>query len=249
VNPQPLPAIEVRQLTKQFRVVHQASSLKRAALELLRVRRRVEVMEALHDVSFEVAAGETLGVIGRNGSGKSTILTLLGGIYRPTAGQIVVRGRIATLLDLGSGFHPELTAEDNAVLAAMTQGLRRREAVDRLDAIMAFAELDAFRDTKIKHFSSGMVLRLGFSVIVQVEPEVLLVDEVLAVGDEGFQRRCLAKIREFQAQGRTIVFVSHDLEAVQQVAGRVIWLDRGRLRVDGPTEQVLPAYLAESSGD
>lgn len=241
------PAIEVVGLTKRFRVVHQASSLKRAAFELLlNPRRRVDHVVALDDLSFTVAEGETLGVIGRNGSGKSTILTLLGGIYRPSFGCITVRGKIGTLLDLGAGFHPEMTAEDNGILGCMIQGLSRAEAMRLLPEVMAFAGLAGFIDTKVKHFSSGMILRLGFSVVIHCDPDVLLVDEVLAVGDEGFQRRCREQIHEFQQQGKTIVFVSHDLETMAEVTRRVLWLDRGKLRADGPTAEVLAAYRQAS---
>lgn len=237
------PSIEVDRVTKQFRVVHQASTLKRAALELLlRPRRRTERIEALADVSFRVEPGETVGVVGRNGSGKSTILTLLAGIYRPTRGRIIVRGRIASLLSLGAGFHPEMTAEDNAILNAMIHGLSRREALARLPDIVAFAGLEAYLDTQIKHFSSGMVLRLGFSVVIHTDPDVLLIDEVLAVGDETFQRRCRERIVEFQRAGKTILFVSHDLETLAQVAPRTLWIDRGRLRLDAATPEVLAAY-------
>lgn len=237
------PAIEVRDVGKRFRVVHQASTLKREALErLFRPRRRVDQFEALHGIEFTVAAGETVGLIGHNGSGKSTMLTLLAGIYRPTSGTITVRGRIGTLLDLGAGFHPELTAEDNAVMSAIIHGLNRREACRKMDDIVRFAGLEAFADTKVKHFSSGMILRLGFSVVVHTEPDVLLVDEVLLVGDEAFQHRCRETIAQLQRDGRTIVFVSHDLETMAAVAPRVIWLDGGRIRGDGAAAAVIAAY-------
>jgi ABC-type polysaccharide/polyol phosphate transport system ATPase subunit len=243
-----LPAIEVKDVTKHFHIVHQASSLKRAALEWLWIRRRADRMTALEGVSFTVPRGQTLGVVGSNGSGKSTILMLLAGIYRPSVGEIIVRGKIATLLDLYAGFHPDLTAEDNAVLGGMIHGLTRREAVDRLPEIMAFAGLEHVADHQIRHFSQGMVVRLGFSVVTHSDPAVLLVYEVLAVGDEAFQARCRAYIHDFQRRGNTIVFVSHDLEAVADVAERVIWLDRSRLRMDGPTAEVLAAYHAEMGG-
>ncbi|MCC7494653.1 MAG: ABC transporter ATP-binding protein [Fimbriimonadaceae bacterium] len=245
-----LPAIEVQQVAKSFRVVHQSSTLKRAALDLLRnPRRRVDRVPILHEVSFNVARGEAVGVIGRNGSGKSTILTLLAGIYRPTSGRIIVRGRIGTLLDLGAGMHPDVTAEDNAVVAAMICGLSRREAVDRLPAILRFAGLEAVADTQVKHFSSGMILRLGFSVVIQARPDVLLVDEVLAVGDEGFQQRCRASIAELRASGSTVVFVSHDLDSIAEVCDRVLWLDAGRIRLAGTAAQVLPEYRVAMRDD
>jgi ABC-type polysaccharide/polyol phosphate transport system ATPase subunit len=236
------PAIEARGLTKRFVVFHQASSLKRAALEWLWIRRRSDAMTALEDLNFTVAAGETIGVVGSNGSGKSTLLMLLAGIYRPSAGQVTVRGKIATLLDLYAGFHPDLTAEDNAILAAMINGLSRKDALALVDEIVAFAGLQAFADHKVRHFSAGMVVRLGFAAVAYSQPDVLLVDEVLAVGDEAFQARCRARIAEFQAAGKTIVVVSHDLDVVRQTASRVLWLDAGRLRLDGPAEEVLAAY-------
>ena len=238
------PAIVVDQLGKRFRSVRTSSSLKQAALKLLRRRTRVEWTETLQGVSFQVAEGETVGIVGRNGSGKSTILALLAGIYRPSAGCITVRGRIGTILDLGAGLHNEVTAEDNAVVCSMIFGLTRKQALERMDDIIAFAGLEEFAETKVKHFSSGMILRLGFSVVVHTDPDVLLVDEVLAVGDEGFQRKCRHSISAFQQQGKSIVFVSHDLNAVREVAQRVIWLDKGRLRMDGPADEVLAAYHA-----
>lgn len=236
------PAILVEDLTKSFRVVRTASTLKQAALGLLRRRSRVARAEVLKGISFHVDEGETIGIIGRNGSGKSTILALLAGIYLPNAGRITVRGRIATLLDLGAGLNPEVTAEDNAVVCAMIFGLSRRDALARLDQMIAYAGLEEFAETKVKHFSSGMILRLGFSIVIHTDPDVLLVDEVLAVGDEAFQHRCRQTIRAFQERGKSIVFVSHDLEAIREVAQRVLWLDQGHLRLAGPTEEVLAAY-------
>ncbi len=245
-----MATIEVRDLTKHFRVVHQASTLKRAAIELLlNPRRRVDRIDLLRGLSFDVAAGEAVGIIGRNGSGKSTMLSLLAGIYRPSGGSITVHGRIGTLLDLGAGCHPEMTAEDNAILNAMICGLRRRDALARVRDIIAFAGLEEFADTKVKHFSSGMILRLGFSVVVHTDPDALLVDEILAVGDEGFQRRCVETLQQLQQAGRTIVFVSHALEAVQHVTSRVIWLDAGQVRRDGPTAEVLAEYRAAMRDD
>lgn len=239
------PVIQVEGLSKRFRVVHQASSLKRAAIDFLfNPRRRVDSFEALQDITFSINAGESVAIIGRNGSGKSTLLTLLAGIYRPSAGSITVRGRVGSLLDLYAGFHGEVTAEDNALIGAMIHGLSRREAVERVPQIIAYAGLGDFADTKIKHFSSGMTIRLGFSVIIHTDPDVLLVDEILAVGDEGFQRKSRESIEQFRRAGRTLVFVSHIVEAVEAVSERAIWLDGGRVRMDGPTAEVLPAYQA-----
>ncbi len=243
------PAIEVVDLHKRFKVIHQASSLKRAALEyFFQPRRTLDSIEALRGVSFEVGQGETVGIIGRNGSGKSTILTLLAGIYLPTAGSITVRGRVGSLLEVSAGFHPEMTAEDNAILSAMIQGLSRQEALQRLPAVIEFAGLAQFADAKMKHFSSGMNLRLGFSVVLHLRPDVLLVDEILAVGDESFQRQCRETLRRLQRdEGKSIVFVSHDLDTIADIATRVIWLDNGLVRMSGATDEVLAAYRTASS--
>lgn len=236
------PAVDVRNVTKQFRVVHHAGSLKRAALELLRHRSYVEQMTALDDISFQVPAGQSLGIIGSNGSGKSTLLMLLAGIYRPTAGAIEVRGRVTTLLDLFAGMHQDLTAADNAIVVAMTNGLSRAEALQRLPMMLEFGELTAHADQRIRHFSAGMVVRLGFSVAVHCDPDILLVDEVLAVGDQSFQAKCRQRVGQLQAAGKTIIFVSHDLDTVRATCQRTIWFERSRLRLDGPTAEVLAAY-------
>lgn len=243
------PAIQVVDLHKRFKVIHQASSLKRAAVEFfLHPRRKLDPIEALRGVSFEVAQGETVGIIGRNGSGKSTILTLLAGIYLPSSGSITVRGRIGSLLEVAAGFHPEMTAEDNAILSAMIQGASRAEALQRLPSIIEFAGLAQFADAKMKHFSSGMYLRLGFSVVVHLHPDVLLVDEILAVGDEAFQRQCRETLRRLQEdEGKTIVFVSHDLDTIAEIASRVIWLDGGEVRMNGATDEVLAAYRSAAT--
>lgn len=238
-------AIEVESVTKVFSVTHREASVKAAAFRWLRFQfPRREEFVALHDISFAVPHGQTVGVIGSNGSGKSTLLALLARIYRPTTGRIAVQGRVATLLELGAGFHPEFTGTENVLLNGVILGLERRELERRLPAIVEFAEVGEFMDTKIKHFSSGMTARLGFSVAVHVEPDVLLVDEVLAVGDAQFQEKCYAKIQEFKQRGVTIFFVSHDMGAIQQVSDRVLWLDQHVVRLDGPTAQVIAEYNA-----
>ncbi|HIE51067.1 MAG TPA: ABC transporter ATP-binding protein [Armatimonadetes bacterium] len=240
-------AIAVEHLWKTFRLVHRATTFKGAVLQWLSLRARrgsVESLTALSDVTFQVPAGQTVGIVGRNGAGKSTLLAVLGRIYRPTRGRFRVRGRVATLLELGTGIHPELTGLENIYLSGTILGMKRQEIRRKLDDIIAFAELEPFIDTQVKGYSSGMMMRLGFAVAVHVDPDVLLVDEVLAVGDELFQRKCYAKIEEFQAQGKTILFVSHDLEAVRRVANRVLWLDQSVLRADGPPEEVLAQYTA-----
>jgi ABC-2 type transport system ATP-binding protein len=180
-------------------------------------------------VSFDVAEGETVGLLGHNGSGKSTLLKCVGGILRPTAGEIRTRGRVASLLELGAGFHPDLTGRENVFLNGSILGLSRRDIERRFDEIVAFAELEQFIDNQVKHYSSGMYVRLGFAVAINVDPDVLLVDEVLAVGDEAFQRKCLDRVRLFQREGRTIVFVTHASDLVRQICQRAAVLDHGKL--------------------
>ena len=192
-----------------------------------------EELWALRDVTLEVSEGETVGLLGANGSGKSTLLGLVAGILPPTSGQVRVRGRIGSLLELGAGFNGELSGRDNVFLNASLLGLPRREILRRFDEIVAFAELEPFIDTQVKHYSSGMYVRLGFAVAVHADPDVLLVDEVLAVGDDAYQRKCLAKVAELQARGRTILFVTHALDVVPRICRRAVVLDHGRLVHDG----------------
>ncbi len=236
-------AIEVENMTKVFRVLHREASVKSAAMKLARGRlpQRSEFI-ALHDISFQIPCGQTVGVIGRNGSGKSTLLSLLSRIYRPTAGRIEVRGRVATLLELGAGFHPEFTGLDNIFLNGVILGLPRAELEKRLPAIISFAEIEEFIDTPVKHYSSGMTARLGFAVAVHMEPDVFLVDEVLAVGDGPFQEKCYRKIEEFKTRGVTIFFVSHDMRAIRRVSDRVLWFDEHILKRDGAPDEVIAAY-------
>lgn len=236
-------AIEVENLTKVFHVLHREGSVKSAALKSLlrRFPQRTEFV-ALRDISFQIPHGQTVGVIGRNGSGKSTLLTLLSRIYRPTSGRITVHGRVATLLELGAGFHPEFTGIENIFLNGVILGMPRAQLEKRLPQIIEFAELEEFIDTPVKHYSSGMITRLGFSVAVHLEPDVLLVDEVLAVGDGAFQEKCYKKIEEFKQQGVTIFFVSHDMNAIRRVCDRVLWIDQHELRADGIPEEVIAQY-------
>lgn len=233
--------IEAKGLGKRYRLQHEgAGSLKTLAL---RARgRHTESLWALRDVTFDIDTGETVGVVGRNGSGKSTLLGLLARVYRPTQGTVSVRGRIAPLLELGAGFHEDLTGMENITLHGSILGLSNRRMAELAPAIVEFSELGTFIDTPLRTYSAGMVMRLGFSIAVHSDPDVLLVDEVLAVGDESFQRKCYQRIAEFQASGKTIVFVSHDLEAVERVAGRVIWMKAGRVQMDGSAVDVVPAY-------
>ncbi len=238
------PAIEVRNLSKRFRLRHSSGSLKN--LFLRRTGSAREDLLALNDVSFTVQPGETVAVIGRNGSGKSTLLGILARVYRPLSGEVVVRGRVAPLLELGAGFHEDLTGLENISLHGSILGMTRARVLEQTPAIIEFAELEHFIDTPIRGWSAGMVMRLGFSIAVHSDPDLLLVDEVLAVGDEAFQAKCYRRIAGFQEQGKTILFVSHDLEAVRRVAARVLWISDGRLRMDGPTGDVVSAYHTAS---
>jgi len=241
-------AIELQGLGKAFKLWHgRPNTLKSLALSFRRPK--PEELWALKGIDLAVARGETLAVIGLNGSGKSTLLGVIGRIYRPTCGKVVVRGRISALLELGAGFHPDLTGIENIYLNGAILGIKTRDMKAKVDEIVAFAELQRFIDTPIKAYSKGMVMRLGFAVAVQVNPDVLLVDEVLAVGDEAFQAKCYGKIGEFQQAGKTIVFVSHDLDAVRRVASRAVWLDQGAVRADGPTDGVVEAYASRVGRD
>jgi lipopolysaccharide transport system ATP-binding protein len=204
---------------------------------------------ALRDVSFEVERGEILGVIGRNGAGKSTLLKILSRITAPTAGQVKVRGRVASLLEVGTGFHPELTGRENVFLNGAILGMSTREIQRRLEDIIAFAELERFLDTPVKRYSSGMYVRLAFAVAAHLEPDILIVDEVLAVGDGQFQRKCLGKIEDVGRKGRTVIFVSHNMAMVERLCARAFLLADGRLAAQGSTVQVVHQYLQANAAD
>ena len=198
---------------------------------------------ALRDVSFAVERGETVGIIGSNGSGKSTALKLVSRIIEPTSGQVEAAGRVGALLELGAGFHPDLTGRENVYLNGSILGISRRGIDQRLDAIVAFAELSRFIDMPVRNYSSGMLMRLGFAVATSFQPDILLVDEVLAVGDQAFQAKCLQRIAEMRERGITILFVSHNLDTVRRLCNRVVWLDEGRVQDIGPADQVIVKYL------
>lgn len=197
----------------------------------------------LKDISFEVSVGETIGVIGKNGAGKSTILGLLAGVLKPSSGQVTVVGRIAPLLELGAGFHPELSGRENILLNGILLGMLKREVEEKRDAIIEFSELEEFIDQPIRTYSSGMLARLGFSVAVHCDPDILLVDEVLAVGDQDFQEKCIEKMRIFKQEQKTIVFVSHNRDEILKVCDRVIWIDQGIVYREGPVDQVINEYI------
>ena len=221
-------AIEVDGVSKRFRLYSERyTSLKERAIHLGRMP--YEDFWALKNINFHVEEGETIGLLGHNGSGKSTLLKCIAGILQPTEGEIRTRGRLAALLELGAGFHPELSGRENVFLNASLLGLSRRDIEQKFDEIVDFAELEEFIDQQVKYYSSGMYIRLGFAVAVNVDPDILLVDEVLAVGDEMFQRKCLDRVRMFQREGRTIIFVTHGPDLVRQIANRAAVLDRGTL--------------------
>jgi lipopolysaccharide transport system ATP-binding protein len=204
---------------------------------------------ALRDVSLDIEPGSVLGLIGANGAGKSTLLKLLSRITLPTEGELRLRGRVGTLLEVGTGFHPELTGRENVFLNGAILGMRRQEIIARFDEIVEFAGINQFLDTPVKRYSSGMHVRLGFAVAAHLQPEILLVDEVLAVGDYKFQRKCMGKMDDVAKEGRTVVFVSHNSSAIKRLCERSVWLDGGRIREQGPTQEVLHSYLASASED
>ena len=245
-----MSAIALERVSKVYRRYghrRRFATLKSALLtgSLVRHLRPDESFRALDDVSLTVAPGATCGVIGRNGSGKSTLLKLVAGITRPTGGQVRVAGRVSALIELGAGFHPEISGRENVFINGVMLGLSRREIDRRFDEIVEFAELEDFIDAPVKTYSSGMYMRLGFAVAVHVDPDILLVDEVLAVGDEGFSLKCLDKFAEFKRRGKTILLVTHALPMVERFCDEAVWLDGGRKRLAGDPKRVVQMYLAD----
>jgi lipopolysaccharide transport system ATP-binding protein len=252
------PAIRVEKLGKHYRVSRETKrpgyrtlreSLVDLAVAPLRRWRngfagqRSEDFWALRDVSFEAQPGEVIGIIGRNGAGKSTLLKILARITKPTTGQVLLRGRVGSLLEVGTGFHPELTGRENIYLNGSILGMSRREVRRTFDEIVAFAEIDQFLDTPVKRYSSGMYVRLAFAVAAHLEPEVLLVDEVLAVGDASFQKKCLGRMKSISARGRTVLFVSHNIAAILSLCQRALLVHQGRVQTDGPVSAVVEDYV------
>jgi len=239
-------AVQFDNVSKKFTLRRErARSFQEAALAFLQGRDNSrEELWALKEVSFAVERGKTLGIIGPNGSGKSTVLKLITRILEPTSGHIVVQGRVSALIELGTGFHPDLTGRENVYLNGSLLGFNRKEMRAKFDRIVEFSELEKFIDVPIKHYSSGMHMRLGFAVAIHVDPDVLLVDEILAVGDQAFQNKCLSKISELRSQGVTILFVSHDLEAVQDLCNRALWLEDGNIQQVGQADRVIASYVA-----
>jgi lipopolysaccharide transport system ATP-binding protein len=253
--------ISVEGVSKRYLIGHQLADTTlrdrisrgfRSAVSALRPGRRpsrtVEEFWALKDVSFEIARGQVMGIVGRNGAGKSTLLKILSRITEPTAGRIRMRGRVASLLEVGTGFHPELTGRENVFLNGAILGMYRSEIVRKFDEIVAFSEVERFLDTPVKFYSSGMYVRLAFAIAAHLEPDILIVDEVLAVGDAQFQKKCLSKVSEVTRTGeRTVLFVSHNSAALQSICSSGIWLTQGKLTFQGPINECLAAYLKTGS--
>ncbi len=236
-----MSAIVVDGVSKRFRLFHERNQTLKSAV--MRGRRIIaDEFWAVRDVSFRVEHGETFGLIGRNGSGKSTLLKTLARIYSPDEGRVVLDGRVSSMLEVGSGFHPELSGRENIFLNGAILGLSRKQIAARFDEIVDFSGVEQFIDQPVKNYSSGMYVRLGFSVAVHTEPDILIVDEILAVGDGAFREKSRKKFLEFTGQGRTVVLVSHSLDEIRELCQRVAWLDRGRLRQLGPTADVVAAY-------
>lgn len=244
-------AIEVKNIKKSFKVyLDRSSNMKDFVIHSK--RRRYEYRDVLKGISFDVKKGEAIGLIGHNGCGKSTTLKMLAKIMYPDSGSIEIQGRVSSLIELGAGFHPDMSGRENIYINASIFGLSKKEIDKKLDSIIAFSELEDFIDNPIRTYSSGMYIRLAFAVAVHVEPQILLMDEILAVGDVNFQKKCIEKIKEFKKQGITIVFVSHNMEDVYQICDRVVWLDHGHIKAMGDTKEIGEQYLAamkENKGD
>jgi lipopolysaccharide transport system ATP-binding protein len=239
-------AIVVTDLHKQFALSHSGANSLKTRLLWFR-RQKIEQLHVLRGLSFHVGKGECVAVVGRNGAGKSTLLGLLARVYKPTSGELQVNGRLAPLLELGAGFHPDLTGIENIFFNGVILGLTRKEIAGRMDTIIDFAELRQHIDSPVRTYSSGMLARLGFAIAVHVDADILLVDEVLAVGDMEFERKCFAKIEEFKNAGGTIFFVSHNMDSVRRVADRCLWIRDGQIEAEGDPNEVIARYQ-EASG-
>ena len=243
-------AIKAQNLTKVFpkySTRHRFLTFKSALVKgsLFKDLKPDELVTALKDINFEVEKGITFGIIGENGSGKSTLLKIIAGITKPTSGKVITNGRISALIELGAGFHPEITGRENVYINGIMLGLSKKEISEKFDEIVKFAELEDFIDAPVKTYSSGMYMRLGFAVAINVNPDILLVDEVLAVGDASFVPKCLDKINDFRRRKKTIVFVSHDLSTVERICDKVMWLKKGEIQMIGEPKRVVDAYLQD----
>src|SRR3989344_4857484 len=253
------PIIEIENLSKEYTLFHKLpyytlrdtlTNIAKKPLSIIQGKNKSQEKEkflALKNINLKINEGERVGIIGRNGAGKSTLLKILSQITPPTSGEIHLRGRVASLLEVGTGFHPELTGRENIYLNGAILGMKQKEIAKKFDEIVAFSEIEKFLDTPVKRYSSGMYVRLAFAVAAHLEPEILIVDEVLAVGDAQFQKKCLGKMGDIASQGRTILFVSHNMSAVSQLCSRAILLEGGIIRQSGQPEQVISSYLSQQS--
>lgn len=237
--------IEIRDLHKEFRLSHSGAASMKTALLWWR-KRSIEHLKVLNGLDISIPAGQCVALVGRNGAGKSTLLSILSRIYQPTSGAVEVKGRIAPLLELGAGFHPDLTGLENIEFNGVILGLTRAEVRERIEEIVAFSELEHHIDSPVRTYSSGMQARLGFAIATHVDAEILIVDEVLAVGDFAFEQKCYSRIEEFRRGGGTILFVSHQLDSVAKIADRCIWLQNGRVAMDGTPQDVIAAYQSSA---
>lgn len=242
-NSDSAPVIIVDDVHKDFKLRH-THSIKETFLAAIRRKPLTTDFHALDGISFEIAAGDAVALLGFNGSGKSTLLKLISGVIRPDRGQVLTRGRIAGLIEVGAGFHPDLSGRENVYLNAAILGMSKKETQARFDEIVAFSEIEPFIDTEVKHYSSGMFLRLAFAVAIHTELDILLIDEILSVGDEPFQQKCLARIREMHAEGKTLVVVSHDLDMVSTLCSRGVLLRGGQVAFDGPSKEAVALMRA-----
>jgi len=237
-------SVNVKHVSKKFRLYHEKrTSVYEAVLGYFSRKKHYETIDALDDVTFDVKKGEMFGIIGRNGSGKTTLLRILSNIYRPDSGSVDIKGTIIPILALGLGFHPELTATTNIIQSGTLLGFSRKEISDRIDDVIKFAELEKFADIKIKNFSSGMQMRLAFSTAIQVDPDVLILDEVFAVGDLNFQKKCFNTIMDFKKRGKSIIFVSHDMAPIKDFCDRAIFLNRGKVETIGTPDEAIASYV------
>ena len=237
------PIIRLENVTQRFRVIHERpDTLRELVAKMFRHNASFSDFEAVKNATFEVPAGQSVGIIGRNGSGKSTLLKIIAGVYQPSAGKVEVRGSLAPLIELGAGFHHELTGRENILLNGLLMGYSKREMMKREESIIDFAEIGDFIDAPVNQYSSGMYMRLAFSVAIEVDPQILVVDEILAVGDLGFQEKCFERIRRFREAGKTILLGSHEMGEVQNNCERVLLLDHGSILFDGAPEEAIALY-------
>ena len=241
-------SIEISHVQKRFTLRHNRS-LKELAVALVRGKGLSDTFLALDDVSLTVQEGETVALLGFNGSGKSTLLKLISGVLQPDSGTIGTRGRVAGLIEVGAGFHPDLTGRENVLLNGAILGMSEKQVQQRFDDIVAFSEIEKFIDTEVKFYSSGMYLRLAFAVAVFTDPDIFIIDEILSVGDEPFQRKSLGRVKELSEEGKTLLVVSHDFDVVRKVCDRGVWIEHGRVRSDGPIDEVIEQFrAAENAG-